>query len=377
MEHAIGLDRTATASAGELLVRAWPECTDPAGWDALATCAAELNPFYERWCLGPALAAFDPDGEVLLAEYTVGGKTMGIAPLARPRRYDRYPLPHLANWLHANSFLGVPLVAAGHEHGFWRALLGWADDHAQIALFLHLHAMPHSGPLHAALRDVCTSLGRTAAVVHRYDRALLQSDLAPEAYFEASMSAKKRKELRRQFNRLADEGAVAFERQDDAAGLDAWTEEFLTLERAGWKGEEGSALACEPAKARFFTEVIAGAAAADKLERLTIRLDGRPIAMLANFIAAPGAFSFKTAYDERLARFSPGVLLQRENLALLARPDIAWTDSCAAPDHPMIERIWREKRTIVRVSMAIGGKARRAFASTLFAAETRGKPQEL
>jgi hypothetical protein len=97
--------------------------------------------------------------------------------------------------------------------------------------------------------------------------------------------------------------------------------------------------------------------------------------MLANLVAAPGAFSFKTAYDETLARFSPGVLLQRENLALLARDDIAWADSCAAPDHPMIERIWREKREIVRVSVAIGGRARRAAAALLFRAET-GAPLE-
>jgi hypothetical protein len=214
-------------------------------------------------------------------------------------------------------------------------------------------------------------------VVHRLDRALLASDLSPQAYFDASMSGKKRKELRRQHTRLAEQGTVAFERHRDGTALGQWADQFLELERAGWKGREGSALACNPAKTAYFRNALAGAAAHGRLERLAITLNGAPIAMLANFITPPGAYSFKTTYDERYARFSPGVLLQRENLDLLAREDIAWSDSCAAADHPMIERIWREKRTIARISIAIGGPLRRTAATAIFRAETRAKLQGL
>ena len=99
-----------------------------------------------------------------------------------------------------------------------------------------------------------------------------------------------------------------------------------------------------------------------------------PIAMLATFLTPPGAYSYKTAFDERYARFSPGVLLQRENLAILERGDIAWSDSCAAADHPMIDHIWRERRPIGRLSIAIGGGLRRALFSRLAAAELGRKP---
>ena len=84
--------------------------------------------------------------------------------------------------------------------------------------------------------------------------------------------------------------------------------------------------------------------------------------------------AIKTAFDERFARFSPGVLLQRENLAILERPDIAWTDSCAAADHPMIDHIWRERRAIARLSIAIGGPLRRMLFACLVAAELRRRP---
>lgn len=377
MEQPLGLARQDSEGETRFAVVPWRAFADRDGWDALAGSASEPNPFSERWCLEAGLRAFDDRGSVQLATLTSDGRLVGLLPIERRLNYEQYPLPNLGNWLHANAFCGAPLVAEGHEHAFWRELLAWADAHAGLALFLHLEGLAADGPLCTALRDVCAVERRSGAVVHRHDRALLASELAPQTYFDASMSGKKRKELRRQHTRLAEQGSLIFERQEDAAGLSDWAAAFLALERAGWKGREGSALACDPAKARFFTDALDGAAAGGRLERLTLRLDGAPIAMLANFVTPPGVYSFKTAYDERHARFSPGVLLQRENLDLLAREDIAWTDSCAAPDHPMIERIWREKRTIVRVSIAIGGPLRRAAAAALFRAETRGKPQGL
>jgi hypothetical protein len=375
VEQPLGLTGTTSDAQVALAVVPWREFADGAGWDALADRASEPNPFAERWCLEAGLTAFDRSDQVRIAALTVGGMVTGILPLVRRWSYEGYPFLHLGTWLHANAFCGTPLVVAGHEHAFWRELLHWADRNPGRALFLHLEGLPAEGPLYAALRDVCALEHRPAAVVHRLDRALLASELAPQAYFDASMSGKKRKELRRQHARLAEQGALAFERRIDNARLAEWTEAFLALERSGWKGREGSALACDPAKAAFFRDALAGAAAKGRLERLAITLDGLPIAMLANFITPPGAYSFKTTYDERFARFSPGVLLQRENLELLARDDIAWADSCAAADHPMIERIWREKRTIVRVSIAIGGPLRRAAAAAIFRAETRAPSQ--
>ena len=376
MEQPLGLTGTAGDRDAGFAVVPWRAFAEHEGWDSLARRATEPNPFAERWCLEAGLNAFGDDA-VQLASLSVDGELAGVLPLVRRWSYEGYPFPHIGTWLHANAFCGAPLVAAGHEHTFWRELLGWADAHAGRALFLHLEGLPLNGPLYAALHDVCAVEHRAAAVVHRLDRALLASDLSPQAYFDASMSGKKRKELRRQHTRLAEQGTVAFERHRDGTALGQWADQFLELERAGWKGREGSALACNPAKTAYFRNALAGAAAHGRLERLAITLNGAPIAMLANFITPPGAYSFKTTYDERYARFSPGVLLQRENLDLLAREDIAWSDSCAAADHPMIERIWREKRTIVRVSIAIGGPLRRTAATAIFRAETRAKLQGL
>ncbi|VWX51406.1 GNAT family N-acetyltransferase [Novosphingobium sp. 9U] len=351
-----------TGGPGTLACVPWQSLAEPeqvAAWDTLATQTSEPNPFFESWYLLPSLRHLGTESQVQVLRVDVAGQLAGLLPIVRQSRYYRHPFPNLANWLHPNAFCGAPLVSAGAEVPFWQAVLRWADENAGAALFLHLRDLPLGGPLHAALQAVLATSNRQAEIVHREERALLASELTPEAYWDASLSGKKRKELRRQANRLADEGAVQFHRCTDAAGLELWTAQFLALEQAGWKGHAGSALACSPATAALFTESLAGAAERGRLERLTLTLDGRPIAMLATFLSPPGAFSFKTAFDEGFARFSPGVLLQRENLAILSNPEIAWTDSCAAADHPMIDHIWRERREVGRISIAIGGAARR------------------
>jgi CelD/BcsL family acetyltransferase involved in cellulose biosynthesis len=341
-----------------------------ARWDALAQWASEPNPFHESWYLLPALRAFDPRGEVKLLCLEAGGQLAGVLPIRRASSYYGRPIPHIATWLHANAFVGAPLVAQGFERAFWRELFAWCDGKPGGALFLHLAQVPADGPLREALGQVLAEQDRRGTTVMAEERALLRSALAPEDYLEESLSGKKRKELRRQHRRLAEEGAATVERTCGSEGLARWTEEFLALERAGWKGEQGSALACDARTADLFRAALNGAAERGRLERLAIRLDGRAIAMLATFLCPPGAFSFKTAFDEDFARFSPGVLLQRENLELLTRPEIEWTDSCAAMDHPMIDHFWRERRTVARHNIAIGGKARRLLFRALAALET-------
>lgn len=347
-----------------------------AAWDALADTAAEPNPFYESWYLLPSLRLFDPRGEVRLLWLEAGDRVVGLLPLRRARRYYDYPLPHWRNWLHANVFLGSPLVERGFESAFWRETLAWCDRHVGSALFLHLAQVPADGPLHAALAATLGESGRPHTTVVRAERAMLRSGLSPDAYLAHSLTGKKRKELRRQERRLAELGELTVERSTGDTGIAAWAEEFLALERSGWKGQAGSALDCDVATRMLSLEALEGAGRRGRLERLAVRLDGRPIAMLATFLCPPGAFSYKTAFDEAYARFSPGVLLQRENLALLTREDIAWTDSCASAGHPMIDHIWRERRAIASLNAALGGAARRLLFRALAARETRSDTKE-
>lgn len=350
----------------------WRTVTDAAfisAWDDLATHAAEPNIFSESWFLRPALEQFDAMDKVRLFTLWDGDQLCGLMPLATLPRYGRWPIPHVQNWLHHNAFLGSPLVRKGYAGCFWRELLTGLDTDPGQALFFHINGLMIGGEVARALEVICDAQRRRCALVQQTDRALLEHGLTPAAYYEQAVRSKKRKELRRQKNRLAEEGALTFTRDDSSTGLAEWTEEFLALEKRGWKGRNGSALASFPETRALFSEVLAGAAVLGKVERLDLRLEGRPLAMLVNFHSPPGSFSFKTAFDEDFARYSPGVLLQIENLALLDRADIKWCDSCAAQGHPMIDSIWTGRRSIGRYSIAIGGAGRRTIFGAFLKAE--------
>ena len=335
-----------------------------AAWSDLAREASEPNVFYEQWFLRPGLAQFAPRAGLRLFLLWAGeafhSPLLGLLPLGPTSHFGRWPVPHVQNWMHHNSFLGTPLVRKGHEQAFWEQLMQALDD-SDWPGFLHINGMTIGGPLDRALRAVCSDQKRRCDLVHSEARALLQSSLGREAYLEATVRGKKRKELRRQAKRLDELGDIQFGHQTDDANLDRWIDEFLQLERRGWKGYGGSALDSSQQTREFFREALVGAAQAGQLERLDIRLAGAPLVMLVNFHSGHGSFSFKTAFDEAFARFSPGVLLQLENLRLLENPAIAWMDSCAAENHSMIDSLWSGRRHIGRFSIELRGLSRRTI----------------
>ncbi|MFL9839462.1 GNAT family N-acetyltransferase [Sphingomonas sp. ST-64] len=327
-------------------------------WEALAADAAEPDIFTRRWFAQAGARHLAPEHVRLLAVRR-DGRLIGLMPVHQDGRYGRLPLRHSVNWVHYHCFLGAPLLRRGEEVAAWSAILAALDADPDAGQLLHLTGLVEDGPVHRALVEAAARAGRPCDTVHRIERAMLASDLAPDAYYAAIVRKKKRKEIARLRTRLAEQGHLETRRLAPDDAPDAWIEAFLALEHAGWKGAAGSALAGTPQTREFFREVVTEAHRAGQLDFLRLDLDGAPIAMLVNLLAAPGAFSFKTAYDERYARFSPGVLLQIENLQILARGDIEWVDSCAVQNHPMIDSLWAQRRAIIRVTVPLAGRRRR------------------
>lgn len=330
-----------------------------AEWDVLARAAAEPNAYAESWFVAASLPAF-ASGEVRLVEVRRGLRLIGLLPVTVERDYGRTRFRYVQNWRHDQMFLGTPLVRAGEEAAFWAAALDLLDGAGWAANLLHVAGLVEDGPVHCGLADAAAASGRRCAVVHHTSRALLESRLGPDAFIERHIRPKKRKEIRRLRSRLAEQGPLVARRLDAAADFPDWCDSYLRLERSGWKGRSGTALTCDPAGEAFFRAALAGAWHAGRLDFLRLDLGGRPIAMLVNFLAPPGGFAFKTVFDEGFARFSPGVLIQLENLALLERGDIRWVDSCAVEGHPMIDSLWPGRRSIVRVTVQLKGFRRSA-----------------
>ena len=334
--------------------------TIAAQWTVLADQAADPNCFAEHWFLEPSLNLLAKTGDVKLGIVTSwDGLLVGLMPLAFDPTYGRLPVGNVMNWRHHHSFLGTPIVRRGMETEFWVALITALDGGPWSANLLHLSDLPTDGRIFFGLQKAAAMLGRPCETVLRKKRAMLKSAASPSAYWDSNVRKKKRKELNRLAKRLGEKGEIRFQTLSPDERPGPWIDAFLDLESRGWKGREGTALACHPQEAQFLSLIAEGAHASGKLDCHRMDLDGKPIAMLINFLTGKGGFSYKIAFDEDYARYSPGILIEQYNLRILDRPDIEWIDSCAAENHAMIESIWAERREIVRVTLPIGSPHKR------------------
>lgn len=348
---------TAQAATVERIDPASISLTFSAEWDALVQDASDPNSFAERWFVEASLRHLSKPASLVLMAVRLSGEALdAIFLLHKDGRYGRWPLPAWQNWLHHNQFLGLPLIRKGREADAWDALFNHLDGAEGGPLIYYFSELPCDTRATRALLD----LKRRPSIVHGYARALMQWGRGPDGYWETAVRKKKRKEIGRLEKRLAEIGTVRCDWSHGASDISAWIEEFLALEAAGWKGERGAALARANATQAFFREALTAALAQGRAEILRLCAGEQTIAMLVNFLAPPGAYSFKIAYDEAFARFSPGVLIEKANLTKLNDPAFAWMDSCAVENHPMINSLWMERRDMVRVALP-----RRGFRGSL------------
>ena len=290
---------------------------------------APRNPFHADWFVAAASGRLAPAPRLVEA----AGARLPTRPA---RRLGRLPLPHSEGYHHDHCFLGAPELTPGREAEGLTALV-------RAGAPLRLRAVPEDAPAHAGLASL-----PGARIVTTRQRAWLRAGPSYEDHLTQALRGKKRKELRRQRARLEELGAVTEDVEAGAASLTAWTEDFLMLEAEGWKGEAGTAMRERPGEAAFLRAMLAGAAAAGALRRFALHLSGRPAAMVIGLKGGDGGlYTYKIAHDPSLARFSPGVMaMLMVTRHVLGSDDLVYADSCAAEGHPMIDGLWRERRTL-------------------------------
>lgn len=341
-----------TVSAGWLAPR--EAVLIEAEWADLARNAVEANPFYSPALLIPALDAFASENVRLALVRDARGRLIALAPFAPVVGYSRLPVRYLATWMHEHCFFAAPLVRKGSEAEALSALFDLVEGEGAFLRLRHLDA---AGPIRAAAIDAAARTGRLASPSARYSRACLSAGYETDAHLREALSGKKRKELRRLRARIEAEGRLSFSTLAERDDLSLWMQDFLALEASGWKGRAGTALAAKPESRAFFAAALLRAFDAGALDFHRLAVNDRPIAMIVNFTGGGGAYSFKIAYDEEFARYSPGVMLEIGMMrALEGREGLSFVDSCAAPDHPMINSLWRERRAIEALNVS-GGRA--------------------
>jgi CelD/BcsL family acetyltransferase involved in cellulose biosynthesis len=331
-------------------------------WDNLAAAALEPNVFYESWMLLPALRSYGAGQSLTIvlvfAPPQSGSRGQpllcGLFPLERGSRFMGIPIRVLSFWHYLHCYLQVPLIRAGYGMECLEALFNWLATDPRGATLLNCYRITGEGPFAHLLLEYLEEHPRHTLVTECYTRALLRPREG-ERYLATALSGDKRKKLRRAEERLRELGPVNYAVLTREEELDCWLADFLRLEATGWKGQQGTALNCTETDRRFFLDATRAAFQRRRLMLLALQVAGRPVAQQCNFLTPGGAFAFKVAYDAGYARYSPGVLLELENIRCVhARDDIPWMDSCTSAGPSIIKQLWLDRRTIQTVLVETG-----------------------
>jgi CelD/BcsL family acetyltransferase involved in cellulose biosynthesis len=313
-------------------------------WRALAARAIEPNGYYlPEWELAVNASAVGRTDTSALCAWN-DAQLVGLMPAISMRQAYRIPLPALVSG-HPYGTLCTPLLDRDRPEAAAAALMQAARESGAHALILRDVSL--DGAAMQAITDVLARDGLRPRVLQSHLRACLDATRDPDALLHEALGGKKLKEVRRQRNRLADHGAVAFEVARSPDNLSAATQVFLALEASGWKGQRGTALIQSKGDAAFIRRATTTLGATGQCEIVTLRAGATPVASGVVLRHQDRAFFFKLGVDERFAKFSPGVQLTLElTKHLCDDPAIASADSTAGPDHPMINPIWRGRLAI-------------------------------
>lgn len=335
-----------------------------AAWEELAANAADPNPFYEPCALLAALRLM-PDAKVVEVVLVWASNPLpkqpaflvGLFPLVRRARYKGLPLATLGTWKHLYQYLGTPLVRHDRTAEVLDTFFAWAREQASLVVF---DTIGSDTAFRHALTDACNRRRLGAYHEKRHTRAMFRPATSADAYLDHSLGGKKHKDLRRQQRRLGELGVVkVFEVTRDSDPV-PFIADFLELEARGWKGRGRSAMRDDATTCALFEAYLRGAHERGRLNAWSIGFDGAPlpIAMKMNLRTGRGAVAYKITYDETLAKYSPGVLLELVHIEWLHKygaPE--WVDSGAAAQHPMINHLWRHRLGIETVVSSTGDRA--------------------
>ena len=361
MEHRPPLEGQRLNLGTRILDAAGLAGLDPDQWDSLGRHALVENPFYSRQYLLAGLETIDRAAGLRAFEIrTADDRLVALFPFVR-----RWGIACGARNLY--QFSGTPLIHKDHAPS---VVVAWLDAIAsgRLPRVWRLRDLRTEGPLAALIAGLAAHRGMATAVVNGYRRPVL-TRLAGgfEQHLGTAIAKSRRKDIERAVRRLREQGELRFERCDTADAVQRRIEQFLALERAGWKGAGGSAFLCRADDAAFARAAFAGIPGRQCLASMdSLLLDDRPIAFSINIASGNTAFTPKCTYDETYRKWSPGLVLEYLVIErFYGDGRFSAMDSATTVDGHVVEGLWNETAPMGELFVGLSGSTRLA---ALFAA---------
>ncbi|MEA1832990.1 GNAT family N-acetyltransferase [Methylobacterium durans] len=320
-----------------------------AAWDALVRRAERSHPHFSRHVLAAHRAAgLAPDSAPVVTVWR-GKRLEAALPFALRRDLSglgaRTGRPFLSAFVTATA----PLVAADGDPAEILAALSDGLAAATGGQAWRWPLLPTGSPGGAALLAALRDAGWAIGTVSCFERPVLERRPTYQAFLDGHPHRSRLKDLRRRERRMADLGAVAFETATGGEALTRSVEAFLRLERSGWKGSAGTAMACSPATEALARALFAEGAGPVRPRADTLSLDGRPVAISLALVAGGTATLLKTAFDEDRRALAPGLLLEERIVRAMHETGFADRLDSATLSGSALESLYRDRESVADV----------------------------
>jgi len=325
-----------------------PNQVNAVDWDDLVRRASS-NVFMNPVALLAACEADFADVQMMLA-WEEGASSRRLVGVWAVRLHVVAPFwPSLLEALpYEYAFQSSPVVDPAFVDEVIPAFFAAIENHPELPNVVSLRAFDAECPSYPAMLKSLERRGVAPLILSRHARPFVTRE------FGVKRSGSTRKKLRQDWNRLGAQGAVEVLNERTAEGVADGFESFLALEKASWKGAQGTALLSDSRDAAFVRKLLQRLAAGGDASVALLHLNGTAIAAQVLMYCGRTAYTWKTAYDANYAKYSPGALLiDRVTDQLFAGPDIFAINSCAA-ETSFMAQLWAGRRATVDLLIDVG-----------------------
>ena len=271
-----------------------------AAWRELAEAAIDSNVYLTPEFLIPNLELVQDEPYVVAFLYrtssTRSRHLVAVMPFCQKGPEWKRPFRHLVPLKNRYLWDPSPLLHPEGRGDTLSALVSQLSDplHPWSSVELVLPCEPNLGERKNVLitRDIEST-------------TILRKPLSQEEYRRRRGKSSLRSERRRR-RQLGELGSIDVSVEHEVSG--SLLDDFLLLESSGWKGHEGTAIRSRTADVLFLRTVTSAMEQEGRVMLVTMRLDDKLIGASLMLRLGTSLRAFKLCYDERLRRYSPGLL---------------------------------------------------------------------
>ena len=238
------------AMAFDIIVAQTPDELLPhrSAWLALAAQSIERNVFYEPGFFLPAWTHLGAEKAWKVVLIYQDDLLIGLFPVSTGGSAGGLILEMVR---HSHSFLHAPLLHQEHTSAAVDAWFRWCREKSGAGLVM-CTGIDVDGPVAAALKAGLERTSSSCLERNHFTRPFLMKDDLEGNYPRTVLGSKMGPDLKRRRRRLEESGSVAVSDVAMGESIAPTASAFLSLEKTGWKGTNGSALACKNAPRPLF-----------------------------------------------------------------------------------------------------------------------------